>query len=117
MEDLKIEETKMKIDSILKLIEENKGAANWTSHPFSNAMVGDEWDCTDFEIAEFLMKLKNGEELASLIISNIRWDTPGNREGDNLYPAILEATKIPKNRYYLELKSFSECKEYIINVI
>lgn len=99
-----LKEVKMELQSVVDLIVKFKYSADWTCHELSRAHASGSVPCTDTAIAEFIQQLESGVDTAELTISDIRWEESGNCVGDNLYPVILKAVKLPDGRYYLRLE-------------
>lgn len=106
-----IKEVKMEVQSVVDLAVKFKHSADWTCHEMSRARASKPIPCTDVKIAEFVQRLESGIDIAELTISDLYWEESGNCVGDNLYPVILEAVKLPDGRYYLRLEGLFDDEE------
>lgn len=99
-----IKEVKMELQSIVDLVVKFRYSADWTCHEYSSGRASKPKPCADGEISEFVQRLESGADTAELIVSDLYWEESGNCVGDNLYPIILRAVKLPDGRYYLRLE-------------
>lgn len=109
---VELKEVKMRLKSVITLIEKYRYKATYTTHGMSRSWATDPIPCTDLEILKFVQKLANKEDKAELIISNIDWEEFGNCTGDELYPVYMDAVKLPDDRYFITI---SEYNPYSIN--
>ena len=103
-----IKEVKMELQSVVDLIMKFRYSADWTCHEYSNGRAGYPIPCLDARIAGFIEQLRRGVGVAEITVSGIRWEESGNCVGDNLYPVILKAVKLPDGRYYFRLEGLFE---------
>ena len=106
--EVKLEKVDMITNTIIPIIEKFRYAATYTIHPESYSEATEPQPCSDKKIAEFINKLANGADKAELIISNIEWIEYNNCEGDNLYPVIMRAIKLPDGRYFIEIEYYDD---------
>lgn len=99
-----LKEVTMELQSVVELVVKFKHSADWTCHEYSRGIASKPVPCSDNQIARFIDQINSGVDAAKLTISGIYWEESGNCVGDNLYPVILEATKLPGRRYYLRLE-------------
>lgn len=114
-----LKEVEISIETILPIVVEYRNRANRTTHELSKSTTTEVRPCTDDDVAKFLYKINKpfvwGQ--AELVISGIDWEEFGNCIGDELYPVLLKAIRLPDlKRWYMELTGLNIYKEYILNM-
>jgi len=116
-----LKEVKMNVPSIIDLIIrvrllENHGAT-FTSHRYSNARATIPLPCADKDIVRFVQNLIDKVGMARLTIGIVNWEEEGNCDGDELHDSEIFATKIPGDRYFIEVKYFNPNEDEAKNTI
>lgn len=109
-------EVEMGIDTIVDLVRQYRGEADYTLHEFSHGRPGDPEPCTDYDVLCFMTDLDAGVPASQLVISRIEWEESGGCAGDALYDVTLAATKLPDDRYFLELDGYGIHREFVYSV-
>ncbi len=104
------------IDVIISIRSLDNFGTDWTCHQYSKSEASEAIPCNDADIVDFIQKLLVGKDTARLIIGSLTWAEYSNCEGDYIYNSVINATKLPDDRYFVETSyNIKQHDEYVVS--